>query len=538
MTENTNKRQNSEEFDNTSDAKRISTDQKDINRCFGVYSGESLRRTKKQDLTQLFSNNSMNVTAVTEPLILKKNKDFKSALKDMFGFGMTERLKQKRDEIEAKRRQSVFSNAFTPNASNSTIVSESVKTLAFDSTKNISKLSTDLFSKINIETEDMEVDNHSDSDNESNSKTNTEVNSDNESEEESEESNESKSEVTKSEPSSDVVSTVESTESKSNTESSEPNDTSVSDTTSNSSSSSNSTSNSSENSSSLDLNSTSPLSVSIVHSSDEYLVSSPTAIDPTLNFTLNCSDSSNSFDPFIHTNQSFHTNHSFYETSSPMQLSFMVREDTLCVLADELERQVQNIIIPEEEEKLSIDTSDSLNDMFLHLRKLDAKQNGFTYEVLTEEKVLISYLWGTFVLEIRFGSVVVDPNTCFTVRHIQSINMKSLISSEEPLRMRQRDLILKFNDSHKPLITIAHDLIISSFESERQQIINRHKTSATLHQLVSDISVKVLSAKKLLSELRIISSSEVCRLYPKVDHRYRYLTFTLSLISNYILIFQ
>ena len=74
----------------------------------------------------------------------------------------------------------------------------------------------------------------------------------------------------------------------------------------------------------------------------------------------------------------------------------MVREDTLCILADELERQIEDIVIPEEDQKLSISITEETYDMFTPLRKLDPKQNGFTFEVLNDEKALISYLWGIF----------------------------------------------------------------------------------------------------------------------------------------------
>ena len=487
---------------------------------------------------------SVNATTIARPnrqSLTARMELSKSVVKDMFGLGMTERLKQKREELEAKRNQSQLPTAFTPNVSNSVSVSEKLETLSLS--KNVSQLSTDLFnSKSKIETEDMDIENEciSESDNESESqslsnssetevsksKSHNEVISEliSEQTEDKEQSkiNNSKQESESSSESKETSETCSTSETDSNPTQSQPN----SDVTtmeesdkSDEKSASNEVTPLSTPESSFNLTSLSPISTSVVHSSDPFLVSSPTLMDPTLNFTFHNSDSEDSFDPFIHTNQSFHANHTFYESSSPLQLSFMVREDTLCLLADELERQLEDIVIPVEDKKLSVETSDDTGDMFGCLKTLDPKKNGFAYEVLSEEKALISYLWGTFALEIRFGDIVTETPL---IRKITSINMKSLISAEEPLQMRQRDLVLRFDDSHKPLITVAHDLIISSFESEKQQITARHKTTESLRDLVSYISFKALSAKKLLTELRIISSSENCRLYPKQDDRYRY----------------
>ncbi|XP_054154063.1 uncharacterized protein LOC128952660 isoform X1 [Oppia nitens] len=298
----------------------------------------------------------------------------------------------------------------------------------------------------------------------------------------------------------------------------------------------------------LDLThaSTSPLSISMINSTNDYLVSSPTTVDKTLNFTFNepLDEDSNSFDPFIHTNRSFHANASFYDTTtSPMQLSFIVRQDTLCILTDQLEKQMEDIVIPAEDHNLIVITPDSTekdcNDMFTPLKKLDAKELDFTYEVLNEDKAIISFLWATFALEVKFGGLL--DNTClpFPVRHIIAINMKSMVTAEDSLQMRQKDLMLKFEELHKPLITIAHDLIISYFQMEEQDIKAKHKTSSTLDELLTYISVRAQSAKKLLIELRVIQSAEICRFYPKDNKdRYRLVVEILGIIKPIHLIFH
>ncbi|XP_054154064.1 uncharacterized protein LOC128952660 isoform X2 [Oppia nitens] len=275
-------------------------------------------------------------------------------------------------------------------------------------------------------------------------------------------------------------------------------------------------------------------------------VSSPTTVDKTLNFTFNepLDEDSNSFDPFIHTNRSFHANASFYDTTtSPMQLSFIVRQDTLCILTDQLEKQMEDIVIPAEDHNLIVITPDSTekdcNDMFTPLKKLDAKELDFTYEVLNEDKAIISFLWATFALEVKFGGLL--DNTClpFPVRHIIAINMKSMVTAEDSLQMRQKDLMLKFEELHKPLITIAHDLIISYFQMEEQDIKAKHKTSSTLDELLTYISVRAQSAKKLLIELRVIQSAEICRFYPKDNKdRYRLVVEILGIIKPIHLIFH
>ncbi|CAG2117342.1 unnamed protein product [Medioppia subpectinata] len=506
-------------------------------------------------------------------------------------------MRQKRNEFEAKRRQSVMTTDLKdapedrqqPSVTvavpaveveakslEPTVVPviaaeevEAERAAATDpvevSIRGHSVVSVDLFgskSHLEVDDEDMDVDNETVREDESQINDNSNVTEKPESKSSTTESNSSQSESNSSESESNTSSST--TESKSeaksdaNTESkvdstpetsaqstsavdtemdTELKTTSAGESSSDSSSADSSLSSSAStlhNTSSLNLNSTSPLSVSVIHSSGDYLVSSPTTADPTLNFTFNASsdEDSQSFDPFIHTNRSFHTNTTFYETTSPLQLSFMVREDTLCILADELERQIDDIVIPDEDQNLTIynmSAADEPTDLYAPLRRLDDKELGFTCESLTDDKALISYLWGTFALEVRFGDVVPEANTAFTVRRITAINMKSLVSAEEPLKMRQKGLLLKFNDFHKPLITIAHDLIISSFETEEQHIKSKHKTSASLDELVSYISIRAMSAKRLLSELRVIASSEVCRLYPKVNDTYRLVVEILAL---------
>ncbi len=451
----------------------------------------------------------------------------KSLVKDTFGFGITEKLKQKRVEFEAKRRQS-NANVLIPNSLNTTIPSEA-QNVFYSNEKSITnafdpkdKSVTNVFdpkdkSIINaFDPKDKSVTNAFDP--KDKSITNAFDPKD-------------KSITNAFDPKDKSITNAFDPKDKSVTNAFDPKEKSITNAFDSSVKSITNAFDSNEKSISDALN-LSNKSITSDKTSDvtfeetinetmaESMEMSSPSFDETFHFSFNPIDSpSDSFDPFIHTDHSFNANSSFYNSTSPLQFSFIVKDDTLCLLSDQLERELNNIEIPKETPQKPINSS----AVFIPLANIDTKQNELTVEMLNDEKLLISYLWGTFALEIKFGKTI-DNDICpsFPVKEITAINMKSLVSAEEPLHMRQQELLFQFNENHKPLLTIAHDLIISSFESEKKQILNKYKTTSSLEELISEISVKVLTAKKLLSELRIITSAQVCKLYPKQNECYRY----------------
>jgi hypothetical protein len=429
----------------------------------------------------------------------------KSLVKDTFGFGITEKLKQKRVEFEAKRRQS-NANVLVPNSLNTTIPSEA-QNVYYSNEKSITNA---------FDPKDKSITNAFDS--KDKSITNTFDPKD-------------KSITNAFDPKDKSITNAFDPKDKSIANSFDSKDKSIINAFDSSDKSITNVFDSNEKSVSDELNlsnksitsdkiSDVTVDETINETMAESMEMSSPSFDETLNFSFNPIDSpSDNFDPFIHTDHSFNVNSSFYNSTSPLQKSFILKDDTLCFLSDQLERELNNIEIPKETPQKPMNSS----AVFIPLANIDTKQNELTVEMLNDEKLLISYLWGTFALEIKFGKTI-DNDICasFPVKEIAAINMKSLVSAEEPLRMRQQELLFQFNENHKPLLTIAHDLIISSFESEKKQILNKYKTTSSLKELISEISVKVLSAKKLLSELRIITSAQVCKLYPKQNECYRY----------------
>ena len=278
--------------------------------------------------------------------VIPRAERIQQTIQKAFGLDMTEMLKKKRDEFEAKRRQTI-ANAFTPCAVNTSEIENRRDLSCANLSKTVTELSTDLFSKTNLEIEanmsvDIDVEESSVSDEEEDcdsesvlDQTNNKSKRESISQTKSESTSETKSfsiSETKSESTSDSESnsgskSQSSSESKSKSDSNSESTSrsssvtksdslsmtsqsgklfetikTISDLQSRETSISSDTTNSST---SLDLNSTSPLSISVVHSSDSRLVSSPTIADPTLNFTFHASDDSETFNPFIHTNQSF-----------------------------------------------------------------------------------------------------------------------------------------------------------------------------------------------------------------------------------------
>jgi hypothetical protein len=451
----------------------------------------------------------------------------KSLVKDTFGFGITEKLKQKRLEFEAKRRQS-NANVLIPNSLNTTIPSEA-QNVFYSKEKSITNA---------FDLKDKSITNAFDSKDKSitnafDSKDKSITNAFDPKDKSITNAFDSKDKpITNAfDPKDKSITNVFDPKDKSITNTFDPKDKSITNAFDSKDKSISNAFDSNDKSIPDELNlsnksitSDKIYDITVEETINETMaesmeVSSP-SFDETLNFSFNPIDSpSDNFDPFIHTDHSFNTNSSFYNSTSPLQMSFIVKDDTLCLLSDQLERDLNNIEIPKETPQKPINSSVVL----IPLANIDTKQNELTVETLNDEKLLISYLWGTFALEIKFGKTIDnDIRSLFPVKEITAINMKSLVSAEEPLHMRQQELLFQFNENHKPLLTIAHDLIISSFESEKKQILNKYKTTSSLDELISEISVKVLTAKKLLSELRIITSAQVCKLYPKQNECYRY----------------
>jgi len=110
----------------------------------------------------------------------------------------------------------------------------------------------------------------------------------------------------------------------------------------------------------------------------------------------------------------------------------------------------------------------------------------------------------------RQNEIKWKPHTSQLKRHLVAIAVLRQNFADVPAGKHSQ-----FTDIHKPLLTIAHELIISSFETAKDSILYKYRTTDQLQELLDDIAELVLRSRKLLGELRVLSGWNICKILPK-----------------------
>ncbi|OTF73663.1 hypothetical protein BLA29_001166 [Euroglyphus maynei] len=172
--------------------------------------------------------------------------------------------------------------------------------------------------------------------------------------------------------------------------------------------------------------------------------------------------------------------------------------------------------------------------MFDFINDLDHRKLNVRIQSVSQNLLVLRYLFSTLELRIHFGSIVTTKNFHHTnqyndeIREIVAIDLISLIDSKKPLSInviRGREdrpiyngdvFLLSFKtDEHRRLLYMAQDFILTHFEEKRSFFDKTFKDTSKLKELIEEFSILVTPAKKMACELRTLLSSEVSHLLPK-----------------------
>ena len=227
-----------------------------------------------------------------------------------------------------------------------------------------------------------------------------------------------------------------------------------------------------------------------------------------------------------------------------MSYSFMLPNDTLRILTDELQQECEQLEQNLELNKVkSPQTNGSFEKSLMEQQKFDGiytslnnyndKEYGAFFEEKNEKRLLISFLKGTFHLEVLFGNLI-EKNSMYPIREIIGINLNSLVKPDVELAkiMRENYVMFPLEEEHKPILIMAHKLIISNFEQRTtEQILCKYKTSENLNEFLEEFSQIVVRAHEFLMELRVYVPWYRGVYLPKKGNFFRYTKYSLFSFS-------
>nr|XP_027195297.1 uncharacterized protein PFB0145c-like isoform X3 [Dermatophagoides pteronyssinus] len=178
--------------------------------------------------------------------------------------------------------------------------------------------------------------------------------------------------------------------------------------------------------------------------------------------------------------------------------------------------------------------------MFDFINDLDHRKLNVRIQSVSQNLLVLRYLFSTLELRIHFGSIVTskifrhsntnkndDNNHRHEIREIVAIDVISLIDSNRPLQndvIRGRKdrpiyngdfFLLSFEtDEHRRLLNLAQDYVLTHFEEKRSMFDKKFKDTSKLKELMEEFSILVTPAKKMACELRKLLSSEISLLLP------------------------
>ena len=226
-----------------------------------------------------------------------------------------------------------------------------------------------------------------------------------------------------------------------------------------------------------------------------------------------------------------------------MSYSFMLPNDTLRILTDELQQECEQLEHNLEMNKLKSQKNGSFEKSLMEQRKFDGiytslnnyndKEYGAFFEEKNEKRLLISFLKGTFHLEVLFGNLI-EKNSMYPIREIVGINLNSLVRPDVELAkiMKENYVMFPLEEEHKPILIMAHKLIISNFEQRTtEQILCKYKTSENLNEFLEEFSQIVVRAHEFLMELRVYVPWYRGVYLPKKGNFFRYTKYSLFSFS-------
>ena len=202
--------------------------------------------------------------------------------------------------------------------------------------------------------------------------------------------------------------------------------------------------------------------------------------------------------------------------------------------------------------------------MFDFINDLDHRKLNVRIQSVSQNLLVLRYLFSTLELRIHFGSIVTskifrhsntnkndDNNHRHEIREIVAIDVISLIDSNRPLQndvIRGRKdrpiyngdfFLLSFEtDEHRRLLNLAQDYVLTHFEEKRSMFDKKFKDTSKLKELMEEFSILVTPAKKMACELRKLLSSEISLLLPNdSDGKIGYVFFVREFLINFEIIF-
>jgi hypothetical protein len=215
-------------------------------------------------------------------------------------------------------------------------------------------------------------------------------------------------------------------------------------------------------------------------------------------------------------------------------MSYVVNDDTLLVFAEELDRKLnrQSLIeSPTSRPSVSGPSSDedspTSSPLYAALRGFDCGKSGAFFEQLTDDKALISFIWGTLLLEVQWTAT--PPGSGDSQKSIAFLKLQSTVSSEKELTLRDNHFPLQFTEPHKGLFRMSHDMVMLQFEDQKKELMSKFPTSDLLDQLLNQLSGVIIRAHYLLAELRKLCLWTPFHLHSKSGGTYKLAFWILGL---------
>ena len=136
------------------------------------------------------------------------------------------------------------------------------------------------------------------------------------------------------------------------------------------------------------------------------------------------------------------------------------------------------------------------------------------------DQLIVHFMFATIKLTIDLGKTLRSFNG-IPIKVIKRIGIESAV--KEPDFTIQDDgisLIDYSDEKMRGLLTIAHDMLVDSFEKQKSALISKYSTSDQLYDVLNDICVLVNESKRFLQELAITSLLYPMQIYRKNGKEY------------------
>lgn len=205
---------------------------------------------------------------------------------------------------------------------------------------------------------------------------------------------------------------------------------------------------------------------------------------------------------------------------SSLQSSFVCMDDTLAMRAEDLDCKLNSFQFSDDE-TTSGDPDKDFQGVFVPLRKFDADKYGARLDLSSTNEPVVYFLYDLIEVHVTFGATARSLNG-IPIKFIQKLLVKSALTNNDRFIPNQSSstFLIPFNENHQWFFKCTSDLVVTSFEENKGQLLKKHPTSDLLPDLLREVAQWVMRGGDLLHEITAISQFTNCYFYQKLGNIY------------------